>query len=212
MRVDEVAVVAEGDRAVGGRPEGRLRVLPGAGARGRVASVADGQMPLQRVERVLVEDLRDQAHVLVDEDLLTVADRDAGRLLAPVLQGIQAEVGELGDFLARRPDAEDAARVLRSAFVWVEVERQSPISARHPLILRGHQSHQHIRHVRAPPKHAKRPRAVTTFPRGVTTSPRAVTNPPRAVTNPPRAVTSFPRAVTSFPRAVTNPPRAVTNS
>ena len=55
---------------------------------------------LQRVQRGLVEDLGDQAHVLVDQDLLAVADRDSRRLLAAVLQRVEAEVGELGDFLA----------------------------------------------------------------------------------------------------------------
>ena len=44
-------------------------------------------------------------------------DRDAGRLLAAVLQGVEAVVGELGDLLARRPDAEDAAGVLGRGFV-----------------------------------------------------------------------------------------------
>ena len=62
----------------------------------------------------LVEDLGDQAHVLVDQDLPAVADRDAGRLLAAVLQGVEAEVGQLGDVLAGGPDAEDATGVLRS--------------------------------------------------------------------------------------------------
>ena len=80
------------------------------------------------VERGLVEDLRDQAHVLVDQDLAAVADRDAGRLLAAVLQGVEPEVGELGDVLARGPDAEDAAGVLRALVLGVEavVSRPSP--------------------------------------------------------------------------------------
>ena len=38
---------------------------------------ADGDVPVQRVEHGLVEDLRDQAHVLVDHDPGAVADRDA---------------------------------------------------------------------------------------------------------------------------------------
>ena len=47
--------------------------------------VADRDMATQRLQGRLVEDLRDQAHVLVDEDLVAVADGDAGGLLAPVL-------------------------------------------------------------------------------------------------------------------------------
>ncbi len=71
----------------------------------------DGDVPVQRVEHGLVEDLRDQAHVLVDHDPGAVADRDASRLLAAVLQRVQTVVGELGDILARRPDTEDAAGI-----------------------------------------------------------------------------------------------------
>src|SRR5690242_21855984 len=45
----------------------------------------------ERVEGGLVEDLRDQPHVLVDQDLAAVADRDPGRLLAAVLERVEAD-------------------------------------------------------------------------------------------------------------------------
>ena len=127
--VDQVAVVAERDRAVVGRAEGRLGVLPGAGAGGGVARVADGEVTLERLERGVVEDLRDQAHVLVDQDLAAVADRDAGGLLAAVLQRVEAEVDELGDFLARRPDAEHAAGVLGALVQRVEGRGEPTVTA-----------------------------------------------------------------------------------
>ena len=44
-----------------------------------------------------------------------VADRDTGRLLATVLEGIQPEVGELGDVLSGGPDSEDTAGILGSS-------------------------------------------------------------------------------------------------
>ena len=69
--------------------------------------------PGQAVEDLLVEDLVDEAELRVDEEALAVADRDAGRLLAAVLEGVEAEVGELGDVLAGRVYAEDAARFAR---------------------------------------------------------------------------------------------------
>src|SRR6185437_16377968 len=53
-----------------------------------------------------------QAHPAVDPDLGAVADRDAGRLLAPVLKCEQAQVGHVRDRLGRLgggPDSEDAA-------------------------------------------------------------------------------------------------------
>ena len=76
----------------------------------------DGQVPLQGTQMRLVEDLRDQTHVLVDDDPAAVGDRDPGRLLAAVLQRIQAEVGELGDLLPGGPHTKDTAGILR-AFV-----------------------------------------------------------------------------------------------
>jgi hypothetical protein len=80
--------------------------------------VPDRDMPGQDCS-ALVEDLADQAHVLVDEHLLAVAGRDAGRLLPAVLQRIEPEVGEFGDVLAGRPDAEDPTGVL-----WALLPRQ----------------------------------------------------------------------------------------
>ena len=111
--------MAEREAGVGDRAIDGLRVAPGARARRRVADVADRQVTLERRELALVEDLRDEAHVLDDGDGLAVADRDAGRLLAPVLQGVDAEVREVGDGLARCVHAEDATRVLRTAEIYV---------------------------------------------------------------------------------------------
>ena len=45
--------------------------------------------------------------------VVAVAHRHARRLLAAVLQGVQPEVGEVSDGLARGVHAEDAARFLR---------------------------------------------------------------------------------------------------
>ena len=98
--------------------------------------MADREMALQRLESRLVEHLRDQTHVLVDQDLAAVADGDAGRLLATVLQGIQTEVGELGDVLSGGPDSEDTTGILGSSVLWVEIVGQKPISARHSRSLR----------------------------------------------------------------------------
>ena len=82
------------------------------------SACAHGDVADQRVERGLVEDLADQAHVLVDEDLLVVTDGDAGRLLTAVLEGVEPEVRDVPIF-AGRPDAEDAAGVLQGPVVWI---------------------------------------------------------------------------------------------
>lgn len=85
--------------------------------------MADRDVAVQRFQTRLGEYLRDQAHVLVDNDVRTVADRDSRRFLTAVLERIQAEISEFGDFLARRPDPEDAACVLRSTLPREDVVR-----------------------------------------------------------------------------------------
>ena len=61
----------------------------------------------------LREHVGHEARLLVDPGPVAVADGDAGRLLAAVLQREQPEERELGDALAvRRRDAEHAALLL----------------------------------------------------------------------------------------------------
>ncbi len=74
----------------------------------------DPQVALERRERGLVEDLRDESEVLVDEEVLTVGDGDPGRLLTPMLLREETEVGEPRDLVPRRPHAEEAAFLLRA--------------------------------------------------------------------------------------------------
>src|SRR5712692_2750368 len=94
--------------------------------------VTNRDVAAERGEHGLVEYLRDQAHVLEYDDPLAVADGDASRLLAPVLQGVQAEVGELRDVLVMRPDAEDAAGVPGRTVVRIQIVGQ-------PAVRRDHQ-------------------------------------------------------------------------
>ena len=58
------------------------------------------------------KDLRDKAEVLAHENRLAVADRDAGRVLAAMLQRVQREVGHARHIVAGSPDAEDAALLM----------------------------------------------------------------------------------------------------
>src|SRR5580765_3372341 len=133
--VDQVAVVRERDGAVVVAAEGGLGVLPRRAAGRRVAAVADREVALERGQRALVEDLRDQAHVLVDQQPLAVGRRDAGALLPTVLQGVEAVVGELCDVLAGSPDAEDTTCVLRALLAGEQVMGEESIAASHAPIL-----------------------------------------------------------------------------
>ena len=94
--VDEVAVVADGDRPARPQAVGRLGVLPDRRAGRRVAAVGDGEVAAQARQAPLVEDRADHPEVLVEHQLLAVADRDPGRLLAAVLEREQAERGDRG--------------------------------------------------------------------------------------------------------------------
>ena len=94
--------------------------------------MADGEVAAQAAQGRFVEDLADQPEVLVDDDRGAVGHRDPGRLLTAVLEGVQAEIGQLRDLLPRRPDTEDATGVLRSGIRGIEVVRQPSVTARHP--------------------------------------------------------------------------------
>ena len=71
----------------------------------------DRELALEPAEVLLVEDLRDEAHLAEHGQVAAVRDGDPGRLLAAVLERVQAEVREPGDVAVGRADAEDAAHV-----------------------------------------------------------------------------------------------------
>ena len=70
-------------------------------------------MTTQALEGLLGEHLRHEALILIHEDLLAIRCRNTGALLAAVLQGIEGEVGQAGNVLARGPYPEDAAVIVR---------------------------------------------------------------------------------------------------
>ena len=67
--------------------------------------MADGQTPFERLQGVLIEDVRDQAHGDVPHQFLAVGRNDPGGFLAAMLQRVQPEIrqarGIRGD--AERP-------------------------------------------------------------------------------------------------------------
>ena len=86
----------------------RLGVAQVRRAGGGIAGVADGHLADQVVQDVAVEDLRHQAHALVRAKLPAVGGDDAGALLAAMLQGVEAVVGQLRG-VRMAVNAEDAA-------------------------------------------------------------------------------------------------------
>ncbi len=92
-------------------------------------------VPGKRIQRRLVEDLRDKAHVLVDVDALSIAGGDPRRFLAAVLQRVEAVVGEFGYLFPGRPHPEDTTGVLGSFFAGKKIMGKLSVAAHHGLIL-----------------------------------------------------------------------------
>ena len=86
----------------------RLRIPEVARASRRIARVADCHVADQIVQDRAGENLGHEAHALVLAELLAVAGDDARALLAAVLQGVEAVVGEFGG-VGMAVNAKDAA-------------------------------------------------------------------------------------------------------
>ncbi len=110
LGVREVSVVAHRQRAARVVDGDRLGVLDVRAPRGGVAHVPDGATARQLRELVLREGVLHEAHRPVGVEHLAVARDDAGRLLPAVLQGVQAEVGDVRR-LGVTEDPEDAAHL-----------------------------------------------------------------------------------------------------
>ena len=95
-RIGEIAVVRQRDLALVALHHDGLRIEQRRIAGGGVARVADGERAGNAGQHVGGEDVGDQAHGLVQLQLLAVGGGDARRFLAAMLQRVQAEVGELG--------------------------------------------------------------------------------------------------------------------
>jgi hypothetical protein len=115
VRVEQVSVVGDGAGTQGRVLERhRVRVL-GAARPGRgVAGVPDGEVSLQGGELVVVEHMGNETHVLVDEQLLAVADGHARGLLAPMLEREEPVEGQERDGEPGSVDTEHTAGFLRS--------------------------------------------------------------------------------------------------
>lgn len=93
-------------------------------------------MSLERFKSCLVENLRNQAHVFVDDDVVTVTDGNARRFLSAVLQRIQTVVGEFGNFVTRSPHSKDPAGVLGSLLAREQIMGEASVTAGHGPSLR----------------------------------------------------------------------------
>ena len=70
--------------------------------------MAGGQVAREALQGAFAEDVGNQTHILVNQNFLSIADDNAGALLAAVLEGIEAEVNELGGVLVTENPADAA--------------------------------------------------------------------------------------------------------
>src|SRR5215475_896780 len=113
-RVGQVAVVAERDLTEAAFDQERLGLvdadLPGR----RITHMADSRAPGQSGEALFLEDVVDVPHPALEAQQRAVGGDYTGRLLAAVLQRVQAEIGQARRFLMAE-NAEDTT--LFSEFV-----------------------------------------------------------------------------------------------
>ncbi len=111
LGIRQVAVVPERDDSRAAVVDERLCVRPVRRPCRRVARVPDRDIALEPAQRLLREDLRDEAHVPEDGQAALVGDRDPRRFLAAVLKREEPEVRDACDIAIRRADAEHAAHL-----------------------------------------------------------------------------------------------------
>ena len=88
--------MADGDHLTAVLHHEGLGVDEHGGAGGGIAHVADGQMPGEPIQDPGVEDLGHQPQAPVHADPFAVAGDDAAGFLAPVLEGVETEIGDPG--------------------------------------------------------------------------------------------------------------------
>ncbi len=130
VRVDQVAIVADGDLPARAIHHDGLRVLERARASGGIAHVADRARAGKFGQLGVVEDLRDQSHaVMALEFALVVAvDDNARTFLATVLQGVKPEEGYFRR-VRMTVNGEHTAFILRA--VWKSGARRKQVIHAH---------------------------------------------------------------------------------
>ncbi len=112
-RVDQVAVVGDGDRPAMVPEQERLRVGRARVTGCRVADMPHGGLAWKLVQYLSGEDLGYVSHARTARELFPYGGDDARRLLPAVLQGVEREVGQRRG-LGMTEDPDDAAHLVAS--------------------------------------------------------------------------------------------------
>jgi hypothetical protein len=121
--VHDIAVMGDTEGTAVVTDDDGLSVEEAAGAGGGIAVMADGDMPCQRTEHILGENVGDPPHAGVDAYLFTVRRGDASAFLAAVLEGKKCEKGKAGYILVRGIDTENAASFVQDCLPLAYLDR-----------------------------------------------------------------------------------------
>ena len=128
LRVGQVAVVGDGDRAAGRGGGDGLGVSQIGAACRRVADVADGAMAGQAAQSLRAEHVGHPSHGLLGVEVHAVRGRDPRGFLPPVLEGVEPEIGHVGR-LGMVPDPEQPALVVELVVTFLAGVVVTPHSA-----------------------------------------------------------------------------------
>ena len=117
VKVDEGAIVREGNEGLVDGRHVRLGGLPTLGARSAVAAVPDSHFTWHCVEVVIVENFGYEACIFSDKHGMAVADSYTCRILSAMLQRVQRKISESSNVTVRRPYSKDATFLVK--FHWI---------------------------------------------------------------------------------------------
>ena len=86
--------MGQGQTTLAGMNQEGLGIEVAGIAPGGIVDVADGQETGKALQDLFGKDLGHQTLILIELQFFPIADRDPGTLLAPVLEGIEAHIGE----------------------------------------------------------------------------------------------------------------------
>src|SRR5260370_7092225 len=135
LEIDKVRVMGERKSAARVLDHKRLAVLEIRRTGSRVAIVANRSRAFEPVDNLGIENVGDQSHPAMRNERLAVGRDDAGRLLPPMLQRVEAEIYQVR-CLGMAIDAEDTAFLVEAVEIRLVTADLTPnFPLRHHLSL-----------------------------------------------------------------------------
>ena len=117
VKVNEGAVMRQGNEGLIDGRHVRLSRLPALGACGAIAAVTDSHFTWHCIEVVVVENFCYEARIFSDKYGMAVADSYTCGILSAMLQRVQRKISESSNVTVRRPYSKDATFLVK--FHWI---------------------------------------------------------------------------------------------